>query len=66
MLLIKHQTNKLKKIMAKTLKDKISDKLVNAFLKIKLFHQYLVDLQKNLMRQINLENYVKAKSKTQL
>ena len=36
MLLIKHQTNKVKKIMTKTLKDKISDKLVNAFLTNKI------------------------------
>ena len=47
--------------MTKTLKDKISDKLVNAFLNNKIILLYLVDLQKNLLRRTNLENYVKAK-----
>ena len=54
--------------MKKTLKDKLSDKLVNAFLKDKIIllsHSFL-NLQKNLLTQINLENYAKAKLKNLL
>ena len=52
--------------MKKTLKDKLSDKLVNAFLKNKIISAIPKNLQKNLLKQINLENYAKAKLKNLL
>ncbi len=54
-----------------TLIERTSNKLVKAFLKnkiiaplkIKLSHHYLEDLQKNWLRQTNLEFFVRVKLK---
>ena len=47
--------------MKKTLQDKLSDKLVNAFLKSKIIPALPVKFTKKLMKLINLENYVRVK-----
>ena len=49
--------------MKKTLKDKISDKLVNAFLKNKIFHHYLKNLQKNLTEADKFRKLCESKIK---
>ena len=51
--------------MKKTLKDKLSDKLVNAFLKNKIVSAIPKNLQKNSLKQTNLESCVKVKLKNQ-
>ena len=55
----------IEKSMTKISKEQLSNKIVNAFLNDKLLELYQKNLQKNLMRQINLENYVKVKLKNQ-
>ena len=51
--------------MKLTLKDKLSDKLVNAFLKNKIISAIPKKFTKNLLKQINLENCAKVKLKNQ-
>ena len=52
--------------MKKTLKDKISDRLVNAFLKNKTISPIPKQFTKKLTKLISLENYVKVKLKNLL
>ena len=49
--------------MTQTLKEKFSDKLVNAFLNKKIISPIPSKFTKNLLKQTNLENCVKAKLK---
>jgi 2-keto-4-pentenoate hydratase len=53
--------------MNNNLKNKIADKLVNAFLKNKIISPLPQKItKKNLLMQMNLENYVKVKLKNLL
>ena len=51
--------------MKKTLKDKLSDKLVNAFLKNKIIAAIPKKFTKKLTDADKFRNYVKVKSKNQ-